>query len=258
MHDKGHLPFACCGSCSQVACNVSSCSVNKYQYCPGRQSPLISKIYHCATRENWFLRTGVARTRGGYVSHCPKRKGRVTRCVDCRSFNCDSTATTIMFANVAQPSIVSLFSSTGSAPLQLFSRHVDPAPALRSDSLILLLNDSTNSPPPPEPGMLVRSTPSDRGLDNEEEDTETQSIGRTLCQTVLHIQSPTIRTTYIRCPPHRSPSATKVPEELGLTLPWMHMQVCRLGEREWAFEVGIADRAGRKGIIRCSTFQVSP
>lgn len=200
---------------------------------------------------------------GGYVSHCPKRKGRVTRCVGCRSRVHPSTElnrdhNTIMFANVAQPSIVSLFSSTGSAPLQLFSCHVDPAPSLRSDSLIFLLNDSTNSPPPPEPGMLVRYTLSNRDLDNEEEEEKTQPIGRTLCQTVLHIQSPTIRTTYIRCPPHRSSSATKGPEELGLTLPWMHMQVCRLGEREWAFEVGIADRAGRKGIIRCSTFQVSP
>ncbi|KAL5523219.1 hypothetical protein ACEPAF_1486 [Sanghuangporus sanghuang] len=164
-----------------------------------------------------------------------------------------------MFANVVQPGIVSLFSSAGSAPLQLFSQHVDPAPVLRSDSLIHLLNDTTNLPPPPEPGVLVQSSFTSRSSekdDNEKADSDTQRVGRTLCQTVLHIQSPTLRTTYIRCPPHRSSSSPfKTPVELGLTLPWMHMQVCRLGEREWVFEVGVADRAGRKGVIRCSTFQ---
>ncbi|KAL5499196.1 hypothetical protein ACEPAH_1714 [Sanghuangporus vaninii] len=164
-----------------------------------------------------------------------------------------------MFANVVQPSIVSLFSSTGSAPLQLFSQHVDPAPVLRSDSLIHLLNDTTNLPPPPEPGVLVQPAFASRSSENDDDekvDSKTQGLGRTLCQTVLHIQSPTLRTTYIRCPPHRSSSSQpKVPTELGIALAWMHMQVCRLDEREWAFEVGIVDRAGRRGVIRCSTFQ---
>ena len=37
----------------------------------------------------------------------------------------------------------------------------------------------------------------------------------------------------------------------------MHLQVRNLG-REWAFEVGIVDQAGRVGIVRLSTFQVNP
>jgi hypothetical protein len=36
----------------------------------------------------------------------------------------------------------------------------------------------------------------------------------------------------------------------------MHLQVRNLG-REWAFEVGIVDHAGRVGIVRLSTFQVN-
>ncbi|EJC97730.1 uncharacterized protein FOMMEDRAFT_115057 [Fomitiporia mediterranea MF3/22] len=135
-----------------------------------------------------------------------------------------------MFANVVQPSIISLFSSTGSAPLQLFSQHVDASPALRSDSLIQLLDDSTSTPAPPAPGVLI----------------------------LLHIQSPTLRTTFIRCPPLRTAeSSSALRTELGLTLPWMYIQARSLG-REWAFEVGITDTAGRRGVIRCSTFQKEP
>lgn len=42
---------------------------------------------------------------------------------------------------------------------------------------------------------------------------------------------------------------------LGLTHPWIHLQVRHLG-REWAFEVGVVDRAKNTGVIRFSTFQV--
>ena len=45
-------------------------------------------------------------------------------------------------------------------------------------------------------------------------------MGQELGQTVLHLQSPTIRSTYIRCPP-ASPSSSLRPElgpELGLGL----------------------------------------
>ncbi|THG98746.1 hypothetical protein EW145_g7373 [Phellinidium pouzarii] len=197
----------------------------------------------------------------------------------------DATGHVAMFANIVQPSIVSLFSSTSSHALQLFSQHVDPSPALKSDSLIHFLDDATSLPAPPAPGSLIRPANSLDprndldGSDDEDENTnEEASEGRKLCQTVLHIQSPTIRTTYICCPPSLSSSAdstlasssalqhswtpdTPAPRsvdlELGLTLPWMHLQVRNLG-REWAFEVGVADRAGTKGIIRCSTFQKEP
>ena len=163
-----------------------------------------------------------------------------------------------MFSNTYLPPLISLFSSTSSLPLQLFSQHTDLS--LKEDSLIHLLNDST-SLPSLAGGVLIEA-PAIMSTEEEREDIrkdaersgEEKREGKTLCQTVLHIQSPTLRTTFIRCPPlHTRSSAAG---ELGITLPWIHLQVRNLG-REWSFEVGITDREGKKGVIRCSTFQVS-
>ncbi|KAI9569875.1 hypothetical protein HD554DRAFT_2019519 [Boletus coccyginus] len=154
-----------------------------------------------------------------------------------------------MFARSVQPDVVSLFSSTGSDPLGLFSVHVDGS--LPSDSLIHLLNDSTSLPAPPPPAALI-TAPSvyhDQHTD--------ASQGHQLNQTVLHIQSPTLRKTFVRCPPSVPRHASSGGGELGLKHAWLHIQVRDLG-RDWSFEVGIVDKMGRQGIIRCSTFQKSP
>ena len=146
-----------------------------------------------------------------------------------------------MFAKSIQPDVVSLLSSTGSDPLGLFSVHVDSS--LPVDSFIHLLSDSTSLPAPPPPAVLI-TAPSVY----HDQHTAT-SRGHELNQTVLHIQSPTLRKTFIRCPPSVPPGV------LGLKHTWLHIQVRDLG-RDWSFEVGIVDRAGRQGILRCSTFQV--
>lgn len=160
----------------------------------------------------------------------------------------------IMFANKYQPGVISLFSSTGSAPLQLWSYHTDPS--LHSDSAILLVDDTTSKLAPMErshENVSILKPPSLDQLVTGEEDNERaegdSGEGYTLCNTVLQIQSPTIPTTFIRCPP--SPSTT----HLGIKHPYMHMQVRPLG-REFSFEVGILDQAGVIGVVRCSTFQV--
>ncbi|KAI0631035.1 hypothetical protein C8Q77DRAFT_179077 [Trametes polyzona] len=157
------------------------------------------------------------------------------------------SATTTMFATAVQPSIVSLFSSTGSEPLSLFSSHTDTS--LPTDSLICLLNDATSEPKPPTPKKLIDLS----------EDSDEASPDYPLGQTVLHIQSPTIRKTYIRSPPavvgHGSGAAPSTGKHLGLKHPWIHLQVRNL-HREWAFEVGLVDQSGREGIVRCATFQV--
>ncbi|TFK46836.1 hypothetical protein OE88DRAFT_1714841 [Heliocybe sulcata] len=145
-----------------------------------------------------------------------------------------------MFSSSIQPSTVSLFSSTNSDSLALLSTHTDPQ--LPSDSFIHLLNDSKSEPAPPSPACLISSSAVS---------TSGEESGYTLGQTVLHIQSPTIRSTYVRCPPAGSS------EHLGLKHPWMHIQVRDLG-RQWSFEVGVVDRGGRQGAIRCSTFQEIP
>ncbi|KAM5536089.1 hypothetical protein V8D89_010188 [Ganoderma adspersum] len=155
-----------------------------------------------------------------------------------------------MFSSSIQPGLVSLFSSTGSEPLRLFATHTDDA--LPSDSLICLLNDATSQPTPPAPRTLITAT----GL----EDGTAPSPNYALDQTVLHIQSPTLRTTYMRCPP----VSTAVPGRasastghLGLKHPWIHLQVRNMG-KEWSFEIGLIDQSGREGIVRCSTFQKQP
>ena len=141
-----------------------------------------------------------------------------------------SSGNSNMFSSV-QPSIVSLFSSTGSEPLALFSSHLDSS--LPADSFIHFVHDHTSQPSPPPPAAMI---------------SDLSGTGYTLDQTVLHIQSPTLPTTFIRCPPQRS-------SHLGMKQPWLHMQVRNMG-REWAFEIGLVDHAGCLGIVRYSTFQV--
>ncbi|KAI0739105.1 hypothetical protein C8Q80DRAFT_1204109 [Daedaleopsis nitida] len=155
-----------------------------------------------------------------------------------------------MFSSAVQPSLVSLFSSTGSDPLSLFASRTDEA--LPSDSFICLLNDSTSRPPPPSPCTLITT----------EDESSDASPNYSIDQTALHIQSPTLRTTYIRSPPalvHRvggaSSSRGSATRQLGLKHPWIHLQVRNM-EREWAFEVGILDQSGHEGVIRCATYQV--
>ena len=166
----------------------------------------------------------------------------------------DGSCLGIMLLSSVQPSVVSIFSSTGSDPLQIFKTHLDSS--LTTDSCIHLLHDTMSLPPPPAPAMLIPS-PSITDFDT------TGSSGYSLDQTVLQIQSPTIRTTYIQCPPvdNLNPptrSSTTVRDksnDLGINHPWMHLQVRNMG-REWSFEVGLVDQSGRMGIVRLSTFQV--
>lgn len=150
----------------------------------------------------------------------------------------------MLFAASVQPSIISLFSSTSSEPLTLFRTSVDKS--LPSDSFLHFLHDQYSNPPPPPPGSLLH-------LPNISEQDNSPNYGYELDQTVLHIQSPTIQTTYIHSPKAESRDRSNT---LGVKHPWMHLQVRNLG-REWSFEVGIVDHAGRAGVVRLSTFQVN-
>ncbi|KAL4269161.1 Cilia- and flagella-associated protein 20/CFAP20DC [Pleurotus pulmonarius] len=149
-----------------------------------------------------------------------------------------------MFANSIHPSTVSIFSASGSSPLQLFSSSVDKD--LPADSFIHLLHDSASSPMPPERSIMIRP------LRLSQQEATLPECGHELDQTALHIQSPDIRKTFICCPPESSEGI-----ELGLKHPWVHIQVRNLG-REWSFEVGLIDRASKMLRVRCSTFQRQP
>jgi hypothetical protein len=149
-----------------------------------------------------------------------------------------------MFSEAVQSPVLSLFSSTGSEPLRLFSVHTDSA--LSADSFVHLLHDGTSLPLPAPPACLI-SSPS---IDSS--DGETDFPDYTLNQTVLHIQSPTLRSTYVQSPPDTEGQAN---DDLYIKHPWMHVQVRNMG-REWSLEVGVVDQTGRRGILRLSTFQV--
>ncbi|KAH9946878.1 hypothetical protein B0H21DRAFT_378705 [Amylocystis lapponica] len=162
-----------------------------------------------------------------------------------------------MFSSAVQSGIVSLFSSTGSDPLGLFSLQTDDR--LPSDSFICLLKDSDSIPRPPPPAILVPPSAEQETLTDE-----SGSPNYTLGQTVLHIQSPTLRTTFVRSPPSgwTGPNANRGGHrarrnDLGMEHSWVHLQVRNLG-KEWSFEVGLVDQSGREGIVRCSTFQKQP
>ncbi len=139
-----------------------------------------------------------------------------------------------IFGSTVQPATVSLFSSTGSHPLHLFESGQDNS--LPEDSFLHFLEDSSSEPTPESPRKLISPPSIESNVCN--------GNGYSLCQTVLHIQSPTLRTTYI-----------KSKGDLGLNYPWFSLQVRSLG-REWSFEVGIVDQMKRVRIVRLSTFQV--
>lgn len=145
-----------------------------------------------------------------------------------------------LFQDVVQPDSLSLFSSTSSHPLALWSSHQDAD--LPEDSGICLVLDSTGHVAPSDPGITaepfsLRSNDEAKGLSSD---------------TVLHIQSPAVRNTFIRSPPD---AAT----ELGITLPYITFQFRTIGDaRPFVFELGINDQHSRKGKIRISSFQVEP
>jgi Protein of unknown function (DUF667). len=153
-----------------------------------------------------------------------------------------------MFETTVQPGIVSLFSSTGTDPLSLFQTTTDPS--LPSDSVIHLLHDRLSLPKPSAAEVILPPP-----LDQHEDSDPTYS-GHSLDQTVLHIQSPTLPTTFIRCPRRNVPTSFPTSHDhLGIKHPWMHIQVRNMG-REWSFESGLVDKAGHVGVVRVSTFQV--
>ena len=155
-----------------------------------------------------------------------------------------------MFSGSFQPAIVSLFSSTGSDPLCLWSLKTDPS--LPADSFACFLNDSESTPTPPDPAVLISPHPvaADTG---DGQINNSQGMGYTLTQTVLHMQSPSLTSTYLQCPPQGRHMGRE--GDLGLKHPWMHIQVRNIG-RPWSFELGLVDWSGKEGVVRCSTFQV--
>ena len=139
----------------------------------------------------------------------------------------------MLLSTTVQPPIVSLFSSSSSDPLELFTVAKDEKSS--GASQVLLVKDAPERQS--SPSATIIPLPSvGSSIEN--------GYGYSLFQTVLHIQSPNPRSTFIHSR-----------GELGVRHHWLHIQVRNLG-RVWSFEVGVVDHLKRRGILRFSTFQV--
>ncbi|WVR00168.1 hypothetical protein IAU59_007310 [Kwoniella sp. CBS 9459] len=150
-----------------------------------------------------------------------------------------------------QPPLLTLLSSTSTPSLSpLFNSIIDPS---SSDAAITALPDT-------------QSASSSGSSSNSRKVPHTQPKGCIL-HDVVHIQSPDPRRTYIqagcsltefrrRLDTGKGRDEGQLP--LGIELPWIGMQLKRLGRRDMSFEVGIVDSRGREGTIRCSSFKNSP
>ncbi len=151
-----------------------------------------------------------------------------------------------------QPPLFTLLDSSSKPALSpLFYTHIDQD--LPDDSFICTLQDDTKQPT--ESSQPIASTSATPAYIPH-----SAAKGSTI-HPVIHIQSPTVRTTYIQAGGSQarwnSKGKGRAAEPLGVELPWLGMQIKRLGRRDLAFEVGLVDVKGGEGILRFSSFQVS-
>ncbi|KDN38035.1 hypothetical protein K437DRAFT_259548 [Tilletiaria anomala UBC 951] len=188
-----------------------------------------------------------------------------------------------MFNGAKPPSPLTLFTSTSSAPLTLFSVHADRA--LPEDSGAVFLYDDTDQQldsAENDPTRLARDVRRFKLCSQSGKGQVTlpgadgpifhasSRPGRRLSETVLHLQSPNIKATMLRCPPLGSSGAPTFSPEAGATvaqtemalegLPFLHLHLAPLDgiggrARPLSLEVGVRDARGQLARIRASTFQ---
>lgn len=145
-----------------------------------------------------------------------------------------------LFGDVVQPDALSLFSSTSSDPFALWALHPDPD--LKEDSGICLVQDTTNE-----------LASSELGAASGTFQLRTDGTLKGSCsEPVLHIQSPAIRSTFVRSPPSDD-------IDLGITLSYITFQFKAMGSsKPLLFEIGLRDEHARRGRLRISSFQAEP
>jgi hypothetical protein len=159
------------------------------------------------------------------------------------------------------PQRITVFSSAGSHPFQLVSSFSSDRD-LKEDSFLALVQDHSDEIV--EPNLKI----SDGGRFIRPLDTESYKILSTptsgsddadsnyrkgdIISPVLHIQGPSVRSTFIT---FGSSSSSDSDRKLGIPLAFVHFSLKNLGKL-YMLEVGIEDRDGTVGRIRASTFQV--
>jgi hypothetical protein len=160
----------------------------------------------------------------------------------------------VALADALQPPLMTLLSSSSHPSISpLWTTHTDSS--LPSDSFITTLPDTSY-------GSEAEASSSSRVYVSKHP-TRGEIVG-----SVIHIQSPTVGTTYLQCGESLTEYRRRVdkgkaragegPMPLGIELGWVGLQVRRLGRREFAFEIGLVDTKGREGVVRCSSFKVCP
>lgn len=138
---------------------------------------------------------------------------------------------------------MSVLSSTSSHPLLLASQ-VTTSSTLTSDSFVSILDDATDAN---EEVLAWHGQPgSSREIKGKGEEHDRGNIR----SRVIHLQSPDVRSTYIRLG-----SVEKGSKALGLTHPYLHLAFKSL-DQHFYFEIGVLDARGQCALVRASTFQV--
>lgn len=137
------------------------------------------------------------------------------------------------------PPLLSLFSSS-TFPHPLWETSTDAL--LLEDSLICLFPMDSS----PQPSLATR-LPNDAALVH----TQPSRTG-SIAHPVAHLQSPNIKSTFLRLP------LKSLNTDLALAMDWIHFALKPLGKRQLVIELGLKDARGLRGVVRTSTFTVSP
>jgi len=147
-----------------------------------------------------------------------------------------------MLAQVVQPALLSLFSSTNSHPLLLATLHT--ATTLTEDSFIVLLRDCDDH----YDEIDVTSHAEPRSA-RELKGKGVHVVRGNLSDRVLHLQGPDVKATYVEW------GSSEPGHGLDCSLPFIHFGLKNLGQSLY-IDVGIRDDRGALLIVRVSTFQV--
>ncbi|KDE05256.1 hypothetical protein MVLG_04391 [Microbotryum lychnidis-dioicae p1A1 Lamole] len=183
-----------------------------------------------------------------------------------------------MFKHTLQPPVISLFSSSSSHPLVLSSAASTSA-SFAEDSWISLVDDATDQLIPSQPFPSSSSattttttlgTPSQStmkvGSPTTPSPTSTSTFPTTssskgsISGPVLHLQSPDIKTTFIRFgdSPSNTGASSSSSSGLAINAPYLHLFLKPLGQgTNFYLDVLVTDERGNSYVIRASTFQVS-
>jgi hypothetical protein len=182
-------------------------------------------------------------------------------------WNCKNSEISILNSNLIFPTMTTLLSSSvqvGYTRLQSFSADTKPP--------LLTLLSSTSQPglsplftahvDPEDPNLSFITTTDDsqassskrRTFDHHyigQHDTKGSIVGQ-----VIHIQSPRPTRTYIQAGGFGKGKGREEALPLGIELPWVGIQIKRLGNRGMALEFGIRDPKGIEGVVRLSSYNV--